>query len=111
MVTDFNTEGVRGTDVFALTSNTYAGAPGAGTPVVLSNAMDAVNSANNIILDTLANIEGLDSSRGLANTRFAYASDVNQLMYDANGNWAEGSLVVADVTLTGDLTAANFAFI
>ena len=107
-VNDFNIEDL---DVFAFTSANYAGAPPAGaTPMVTdANPANVTNSADNIIVDTLANIEALGAS--FANTRFAYASDVNQLIYDADGDWSEGSLVVADVTLTGNLRAANFAFI
>ncbi len=71
--------------------------------------MNSMETYNNIILDTLTNIEGLGAR--VPNTRFAYASDVNQLMYDPDGNWSGGSLVMADVTLTGSLRAANFAFI
>ncbi len=105
-VTDFNTTDG---DVFALSSANYAGSPDAGTLVELTEANSAADSAENIIVDTLTNIESLGAS--LPNTRFAYASNVNQLMYDNDGDWSVDTLVIADVNLTGSLTPTNFAFI
>ena len=85
VVTDFNAdEG----DVFQIRTGNYPGA----------------NSE--ITIDTLANII---SSSG---DDFAYATDTNQLLYDDNNNWSDGSTVIATVTNLGSTpTLTNFDFI
>ncbi len=108
VVEDFH---VSDLDVFAIASGYYAGAPAANTPALVSDAAGAANSnlANNIIVDSSTAIRNLGT--GAINTRFAYATDTNQLLYDTDGNWSTGSLVVAQVTLFGTLSAANFEFV
>ncbi len=103
-VTDFKAEDL---DIFALTSADYAGAPVAGTAVVFTDAADANDSAANIIVDSLTNIRGIS----LANTRFAFDTTNNNLLYDADGDWSTGNLTIAEATVDGTLSAANFAFV
>lgn len=93
-------------DVFAITSTSYAGAPFPSSTITVGLASGA--GANTyIIVDTLANIQGVTSG----NTRFAYDTTNNRLLYDNNGNWSTGNSVIANVTLTGSLSSSNFDFI
>jgi hypothetical protein len=50
------------------------------------------DTKKHIIVDTMANIRSLGV---VTNDRLAYATDTGQLMYDANGNWGEGSHTIA----------------
>ncbi len=104
-VTAFN---VGQSDVFALTSSVYSGAPPVGTTALVTNAADAVDQANNIIVDTSANIAEVS----LGNNRFAYATDTGELLFDSDGNWADGRGTIAEITtLNGTLVNASFAFV
>ena len=79
----------------------------AGTAVVFTDAVDATNSAANIIVDSLTNIQGIS----LANTRFAFDTTNNNLLYDADGDWSTGNLTIAKAIVDVNLSAANFAFV
>jgi hypothetical protein len=60
-----------------------------------------------VVVDTLANIQ----SMGIGSPRYALASDRGLLLYDADGNYASGTQVVA--ALGGDLGSMdkeNFRF-
>ncbi|MDJ0632548.1 MAG: calcium-binding protein [Xenococcaceae cyanobacterium MO_188.B29] len=85
VVTDFNAnEG----DVFQIRTSDYS------------------DANPEITIDTLANIINSSSDD------FAYATDTNQLLYDDNNNWGDGSTVIAIVTNLGSTpTLANFDFI
>jgi hypothetical protein len=45
-----------------------------------------------MIVDTMANIQGLGT---VSNAHLAYATDTGALMFDANGDWSQGSRTVA----------------
>jgi Ca2+-binding RTX toxin-like protein len=98
-----------GSDVFAITSSAYLGAPAANTLAVVSNAATATNASSSIIVDTLANITALGATK--SSIRFALAGG-NTLLYDADGNWSSGSTTITSInSITGTLVAGNFAFI
>jgi Ca2+-binding RTX toxin-like protein len=105
-VTDFNgTEG----DVIAFSKATYTQAGTATNPVTISNAAatTATSGPSLIIIDTLANITALGTTR--PNTCFAFDRTNNNLLYDDNGNWGDGAITIANVQFGGTFTAANFA--
>jgi hypothetical protein len=103
-VTDCNTgQG----DILVITSASYSGPPNPTANPLVRTAAQSINNARNIIVDTLTNIQGVI----LSNTRLAYDTTNNRLLFDANGNWSTGNTIIANVALTGTLTAANFDFI
>jgi len=101
-----------GSDVFAITSSAYTGAPAPGAAVV-STAAAATNAANSIVVDTLANITALGATK--SNIRFALATPVSgsrQFLYDADGNWSSGSTIITSInSISGTLVSSNFTFI
>lgn len=101
----FSASGANGTDVFALSNAAYAGAPAAGTPLVVSEVAAAPNLATTIL------VSGVLNTANLSNVRFGYDTGANTLVYDADGNFAAGSITIANVTLAGTLTAANFSIV
>ena len=104
VVTNFT---VAQADVFALSNAAYAGSAAAGTALVVVTAAGAANLATNVIVDTAANIAGVN----LGNVRFAYDTTNNNLIFDADGNFGAAQVVIGNITLTGVLTANNFAMI
>lgn len=94
-------------DVFALSNGAYAGSAAAGTTLVVTTAAGVANLATNIVVDTAANIANVNSG----NVRFAYDTTNNNLIFDADGNFGAATVIIGNVTLTGVLTAANFAMI
>jgi Ca2+-binding RTX toxin-like protein len=105
-ITDFN--GLDG-DVIAFSKATYSQAATATNPVTISNAAatTATSGPSWIIIDTLANISNLGSTR--PNTCFAFDRTNNNLLYDDNRNWGDGAITIANVQFGGTFTAANFA--
>jgi len=60
-----------------------------------------------VVVGTLADIQRL----GLGSPSIAYATDTRQLMFDADGNWSQGSISMGTVNVAGGaLTKSNFAF-
>jgi Ca2+-binding RTX toxin-like protein len=60
-----------------------------------------------VIVDSMANIQAMGS---VSNSHLAYATDTGALLYDANGDWSQGSRTVAVLNDNGknaNLTAAN----
>jgi VCBS repeat-containing protein len=105
-ITDFN--GLDG-DVIAFSKATYPRAATAINPVTISNAAAtmATSGPSWIIIDTLANIAALGSTR--PNTCFAFDTTNGKLLYDDNGNWGDTNIIIANVQFGGTFTAANFA--
>ena len=98
-------------DIFALTSVAYAGAPAPGTDPVVTDADGAADSADNIIVDEFFAIVELGTS--VSNTRFAFDLTNDELLYSATGDWLNDRATVAN---TNDITASqltndNFAFV
>jgi len=92
-----------------------AGTAVAATTVALVGAGRDV--ANEIIIDTAANLGALGVSigneSGNANNvyQIAIESDTGKIFYDADGNWTGGSVQIGLLTLTGTITAANVEII
>ena len=61
-----------------------------------------------VVVDTLAEIKSL----GIGAPSMAYATDTHQLMFDADGDWRQGSISLGTVNMTtpSDLKKSNFAF-
>ncbi|CCI32788.1 putative Hemolysin-type calcium-binding region [Microcystis sp. T1-4] len=115
-ITSFSvSSAVNGTDVFAITSSAYTGAPAAGTTAVIDLTPSNGEANNVIFVGLLATIQTVTSG----SARFALATNAGarQFLYDADGNWSGSSdrVVIATIggtnSLTTGLTAANFAFI
>jgi len=60
-----------------------------------------------IVVGTLADIQRL----GMGSPSIAFATDTRQLMFDADGNWSQGSISLGTVNVaSGSLNKSNFAF-
>ncbi|MBD2549760.1 calcium-binding protein [Microcystis elabens FACHB-917] len=60
-----------------------------------------------IVVGTLADIQRL----GMGSPSIAYATDTRQLMFDADGNWSQGSISMGTVNVAGGtFNKSNFAF-
>jgi Ca2+-binding RTX toxin-like protein len=82
-----------------------------GTAVKFVSAAQAQQAGFNmdqaVIVDSMANIQAMGS---VSNSHLAYATDTGALLYDANGDWSQGSRTVAVLNDNGknaNLTAAN----
>lgn len=66
------------------------------------------NTKLGIIVDTLADIKSL----GMGAPSIAYATDTHQLMFDADGDWKQGSISLGTVNMdnAADLKKSNFSF-
>ena len=66
------------------------------------------NTKLGVVVDTLAEIKTL----GIGAPSMAYATDTHQLMFDADGDWRQGSVSLGTVNMnnTSDLKKSNFAF-
>lgn len=88
---DFN--GAEG-DSITLSSSLTGLAKGAAVHFV--RAADVVSGAANleqaVIVDTMANIQAMGT---VSQSHLAYATDTGHLMFDANGDWSQGSRTVA----------------
>jgi hypothetical protein len=61
-------------------------------------ARGGANLEQAVIVDTMANIQGLGS---VSQAHLAYATDTGALMFDANGDWTQGSRTVAVLNNNG----------
>jgi Ca2+-binding RTX toxin-like protein len=97
-------------DVFALSSAAFEGAPAVGAALAVSAVAGATNSANTILVDTLANLTANQTATGLV--RFGYAKDKGKLFYDADGdgNFSAGTVLIA-TTAPLNLNAGNFTIV
>ena len=97
-------------DVFALSSAAFEGAPAVGAALAVSAVAGATNSANTILVDTLANLTANQTATGLV--RFGYAKDNGKLFYDADGdgNFSAGTVLIA-TTAPLNLNAGNFTIV
>ena len=60
-----------------------------------------------VVVGSLADIHKL----GMGSPSIAYATDTRQLMFDADGNWGQGSISLGTVNVaSGALSKSNFAF-
>ncbi|NCS23812.1 MAG: hemolysin [Microcystis aeruginosa BS13-02] len=113
-INDFSTlTATNNNDVFALSNAAFAGAPAVGAALTVSAVAGATNSANTILLDTAANLL-TTTAINYGNVRFAFATDTNQLYYDADGVGFTGasSILIANTPgFAGTLTNANFAIV
>ena len=66
------------------------------------------NTKLGVVVDTLAEIKSL----GIGAPSIAYATDTHQLMFDADGDWKQGSISLGTVNMSNaaDLKKSNFAF-
>lgn len=98
-------------DIFALSNAAFAGSPAVGAALTVSAVAAATNSANTILVDTAAALGGAN----LSNVRFGYDITNNKLFYDADGNFAAGSILIANsanaLSLATGLSGANFAIV
>ncbi|GAB5497742.1 MAG: hypothetical protein PsegKO_00530 [Pseudohongiellaceae bacterium] len=114
-VTDF-TAGSGG-DILQLRVATLNGASSdnysATDSPTISTVANQTNTANEIIVDTAANILAADFSGNANNDHnIAIASDTGAIYYDADGDYAGGgSVQIGTLTITGTLAAANFEII
>ena len=73
-----------------------------GVAVQFVKAADVARGGANleqaVIVDTMANIQGLGS---VSHAHLAYATDTGALMFDANGDWSQGSRTVAVLNNNG----------
>ena len=72
---------------------------------VIEPSADASNRLG-VVVGSLAEIQRL----GIGSPNIAYATDTRQLMFDADGNWSQGSISLGTVNVSGSLSKANFAF-
>ena len=73
------------------------------------HALDGGTSTKlGVVVDTLSEIKSL----GIGAPSMAYATDTHQLMFDADGDWKQGSVSLGTVNMTNasDLKKSNFAF-
>jgi hypothetical protein len=78
----------------------------AGQLDVLEASADGSNKVG-IIVGTLSDIQRL----GIGSPQIAYATDTRQLMFDADGDWSQGSTSIGTVNVSGgSLSKSNFAF-
>ena len=60
-----------------------------------------------VVVGSLADIHKM----GMGSPSIAYATDTRQLMFDADGNWSQGSISLGTVNVaSGTLNKSNFAF-
>jgi hypothetical protein len=94
-ITDF----IQGTginsDVLRLSASAFSGLT-AGSSFSFTNIASATNQSTNVLVDTKAAIQGTTGINALLNTRLAYATDTQQWLYDANGDWGSGALIFAN---------------
>lgn len=97
-----------------------AGAFTAATAVAFTTVALVVagrDTANEIVVDTIANLGALGVSLGdqtgnAVNVyQLAIASDTGAVFYDADGDWSNGSVQIGDFDFTTGLLAANVAII
>ena len=87
-----------------------------GTAVTLVTVASKTDTANQLVVDTIANLGAKGVTLGnLSNNtnndfQYAIASDTGAIFYDADGNWTAGSLQIGSIgTQSSALVAGNFA--
>jgi Ca2+-binding RTX toxin-like protein len=106
LVSDFNrSEG----DKLQLASALTGIVKGAEAFFVDASMAESTNRSTAFIYDTLENIQGQTRS----SIHMAYASDQGALMYDEDGDWSQGSTVLAVVrgTGSGGLKSSDMQFV
>ena len=106
LVSDFNrSEG----DKLQLASALTGIVKGAEAYFVDASMAESTNRSTAFIYDTLENIQGQSHS----SIHMAYASDQGALMYDEDGDWSQGSTVLAVVRGTGSsgLKSSDIQFV
>ena len=92
-------------DVLAINALAY------GVPTPALSVGPATSPTATILVDSLANILGATTSAA----RFAYNTTNNRLLFDADGDWSDGSVIIGNITTPaggpGIPTATNFAFV
>jgi hypothetical protein len=73
---------------------------------VIDGQGDECSAEIGIVIGRLADIQSL----GLCSPQIAYATDTRQLMYDADGDWSNGSVTFGTVSTIGELSKSNFCF-
>ena len=77
-----------------------------GALSVQEASLDGSNRVG-VVVGSLADIHKL----GIGSPSIAFATDTRQLMFDADGNWGQGSISLGTVNVaSGSLTKSNFAF-
>jgi Ca2+-binding RTX toxin-like protein len=95
-------------DKFGLSKAAYAGSPDVGATLVTSLVNAAVNLNTTVLVDTVANIQ----LANLSNVRFAYGTDNQTLLYDADGNFTGGSVNIAFTNVIANpLAGVNFSIV
>jgi Ca2+-binding RTX toxin-like protein len=73
-----------------------------GAAVTFVTAADVMRGSANldqaVIVDTMANIQSMGT---VSHSHLAYATDTGHLMFDANGDWSQGSRTVAVLNNNG----------
>ena len=88
------------------TKGAIFGVNSTGGLTVQEASADGTNRVG-VVVGTLADIQRL----GMGSPSIAFASDTRQLMFDADGNWSQGSISMGTVNVAGgSLTKSNFAF-
>lgn len=66
------------------------------------------NTKLGVVVDSLAEIKSL----GIGSPSIAYATDTRQLMFDADGDWNQGSISLGTINISGgeELKKSNFSF-
>lgn len=106
-INDFTT-GANG-DTFGISASAYAGAPAVGSVFETSIVSGAINASTTVLVQN--GLLGTNTST-LNQVRFGYDSATSSLYYDADGNFASGSVAIAQTAapLTG-LIGSNFVAI
>jgi hypothetical protein len=117
-VTQF--EAGAGGDVMQFSDASLAGDAGAftaGTAVTFATVGTSSDTANQVIVDTIANLGALgvtignDSTNTVNVHQIAIASDTGAIFWDADGDWTAGSVQIGDLDITTGLTVDNVAII
>ncbi len=81
------------------------------TIVDAASVGDDAGADNEVVVDTAANIAGIDTSGGNGSNPIAIASDTGDIYYDANGDFSD-AVVIGNITAAevAELVADNFLF-
>lgn len=107
LITDFTTGA--GGDTFGISASVYAGAPAVGSVFETSIVSGAVNASTTVLVQ--GGLLGTNTST-LNQVRFGVDTTSRILYYDADGNFASGSVAIASSTNALDtLVGSNFVVI
>jgi len=85
-----------------------------GSDIVIVDAAGVTDTAgadNEVVVDTAANIAGIDTSGGNGSNPIAIATDTGDIYYDADGNYVNAVVIGnIDEDQVEDLVPANFDF-